>query len=222
MYGSLLVPLDGSAAAEHAIPMALSLARRFRAAVQIVHVYVPVWDIYDEGGWHDETLDREMREDWKAYLDSVVQRLAGASDISINAVLLEGTVLLKGTVAGTINRHVTAANIDMVVMTTQGRGPVARFWLGSVADALVRQTSIPILFVRPQEAEADLTQEPVFGRVLIPLDGSQLAEQILEPAAALAVATTGRSHVASSRPAVDAGQLCPPQPQGERVTSGVA
>jgi nucleotide-binding universal stress UspA family protein len=46
-----------------------------------------------------------------------------------------------------------------------------------------------MLFVRPQEADVDLTQEPKFGRMLIPLDGSQLAEQILEPAAALAVAT---------------------------------
>jgi nucleotide-binding universal stress UspA family protein len=74
-------------------------------------------------------------------------------------------------------------------MTTQGRGPVARFWLGSVADALVRQSTIPILFVRPAESEADLAQEPAFRRVLIPLDGSQLAEQILEPATALAAAT---------------------------------
>jgi nucleotide-binding universal stress UspA family protein len=50
MYGSLLVPLDGSAAAEQALSMALSLARRFRAAVQIVHVYVPVRSMYGEGG----------------------------------------------------------------------------------------------------------------------------------------------------------------------------
>jgi nucleotide-binding universal stress UspA family protein len=76
----------------------------------------------------------------------------------------------------------------LVVMTTQGRGPVARFWLGSVADRLLRQLAFPILFVRPQEVDADLTQEPKFGRMLIPLDGSQLAEQILEPGMALATA----------------------------------
>jgi nucleotide-binding universal stress UspA family protein len=46
-----------------------------------------------------------------------------------------------------------------------------------------------MLFVRPEESEADLTQEPAIGRVLIPLDGSQLAEQILDPATALAAAT---------------------------------
>jgi nucleotide-binding universal stress UspA family protein len=45
--------------------------------------------------------------------------------------------------------------------------------------------SIPMLFVRPQDQEVDLAHEPVFGRMLIPLDGSKLAEQVLEPAAAL-------------------------------------
>lgn len=183
MYGSLLVPLDGSTAAEQALPMALSLARRFRAAVKFVHVYVPVRGLYGEGGWCDEAIDREMREDGKAYLDSVVQRLAGDSDISLSAVLLEGPV------ADTINRYVTAAGIDMIVMTTQGRGPVARLWFGSVADALVRQSSVPILFVRPQEGEADVTQESLIERLHISLDGSELAEQILEPALAIAAAT---------------------------------
>lgn len=183
MYGSLLVPLDGSAAAEQALPMALSLARRFRAAVQIVHVYVPVRGMYGEGEWWDEAIDREMREGGKAYLDSVVQRLAVDTDISWSAVLLEGPV------ASTINRHVMGAGFDLIVMTTQGRGPVARLCLGSVADSLVRQTSIPILFVRPQEGEADLTKEPVIERLHVPLDGSELAEQILEPALAVAAAT---------------------------------
>ena len=65
---------------------------------------------------------------------------------------------------------------------------MARFWLGSVADALLRQASIPILFVRTQDGEPDLNQDPSLQRVLIPLDGSELAEQILEPAVALAAA----------------------------------
>jgi nucleotide-binding universal stress UspA family protein len=182
MYRSILVPLDGSAAAEHALPTALSLARRFDAALKIVHVHAPVWVAYSEGGLHDATVDRELREDMQAYLDGVIQRLSEVTNVSLSSVLLDGFV------TGAINRHAIESRVDVVVMTTQGRGPVARFWLGSVADRLLRQLTIPILFVRPQEAAADLSQEPVFGRVLIPLDGSQLAEQIVEPAVALAAA----------------------------------
>jgi nucleotide-binding universal stress UspA family protein len=74
-------------------------------------------------------------------------------------------------------------------MTTHGRGPLARFWLGSVADALVRQASVPILLVPPKGAAPDLAQTPVIRRVLIPMDGSELAEQVLEPALALGAAT---------------------------------
>jgi nucleotide-binding universal stress UspA family protein len=183
MYRSILVPFDGSAAAEHALPTALSLARRFEAALKIVHVHAPVWGAHGEGGWYDAIVDRELREQMQAYLDDVVQRLSEVTDVSVS------TALLDGLVPGAINRHAMESGVDLVVMTTQGRDPVARFWLGSVADALVRQSTIPMLFVRPTESEADFTQEPAFGRVLIPLDGSQLAEQILEPATALAVAT---------------------------------
>jgi len=182
-FRSLLVPLDGSPAAEHALPMALSLARRFEAALQIVHVHRPVWGFYGEGGLYDAIVDRELREGVQEYLDGVIQRLSQVTNVPLSSVLLDGLV------AGAINRHAIDSGVDLIVMTTQGRGPVARFWLGSVADALVREAAIPMLCVRPGESEPDLSQEPAFGPVLIPLDGSQLAEQILVPAAALATAT---------------------------------
>src|SRR4051794_5148384 len=151
MYRSILVPLDGSAAAEQALPMALSLARRFAAALTIIHVYVPTWGVHGEGGVYDALVDREIREGMRGYLNEIVQRISTDTDISLTSTLLEGLV------PGAIKRHATESRVDLVVMTTQGRGPVARFWLGSVADRLIRQSTIPILFVRPQESEVDLT-----------------------------------------------------------------
>ena len=184
MYRSILVPLDGSAAAEHALPMALSLARRFAAALKIIHVHVPTWGVYGEGGCVRRTRrPRDARGD-----ASVPRRSRPAAFPTVTNVSLS-SAYWRGLWPGAINRHATESGVDLVVMTTQGRGPVARFWLGSVADRLVRQLTIPMLFVRPQEAEVDLTQEPKFGRMLIPLDGSQLAEQILDPATAIAAAT---------------------------------
>jgi nucleotide-binding universal stress UspA family protein len=67
-------------------------------------------------------------------------------------------------------------------MTTHGRGPLSRFWLGSVADALVRSLTVPILLVRPTSEPADLTRDVVMRQILIPLDGSRHAEAILGPA----------------------------------------
>jgi nucleotide-binding universal stress UspA family protein len=120
-----------------------------------------------------------LRDLDRAYLDSAVQRVESVGGIAVTSALLDAPVVEA------INRHAAASGTDLLVMTTLGRGPLARFWLGSVADSLVRQASIPILLVRPKETAPDLAEEPVIRRVLIPVDGSELAEQILEPALAL-------------------------------------
>lgn len=179
-YRSILVPLDGSEFAEGALPTALSLARRHNATLHLVRVYVPVAGVYGEHAVpYDAVLDRQLMKRARDYLDDVVTRLAAVAGIVSSSVLLEGSV------ANTISRHAAAVGADLLVMTTQGRGPLARFWLGSVADELVRQAEIPILFVRPQPAAPDFSSDPSFHHVLIPLDGSSLAERVLDVALAL-------------------------------------
>jgi nucleotide-binding universal stress UspA family protein len=70
-------------------------------------------------------------------------------------------------------------------MTTHGRGGIRRAWLGSVADQLIRTSDAPILIKRPGDGAA--AERPIaLADILIPLDGSPIAEAVLEPAAALA------------------------------------
>jgi nucleotide-binding universal stress UspA family protein len=99
--------------------------------------------------------------------------------VRVSPVFLEGrdvaNSLCKAASTGT----------DLVVMATHGRGPLGRLWFGSVADVLLRRLSVPLLFVRGYDAPADLTADPLVRHVVIPLDGSELAEQVLEPALAL-------------------------------------
>ena len=90
-------------------------------------------------------------------------------------------MLLEGPVAGEINRHAVASEVDLIVMTTHGRGPIARFWLGSVADSLMRQIVYPCIICATSGKGSQADAGVYFQAVLIPLDGSQLAEQILEP-----------------------------------------
>jgi nucleotide-binding universal stress UspA family protein len=94
------------------------------------------------------------------------------------------SAMLKGPVARTLAKYVRNIGADIVVMTSHGYGGLRRLWLGSVADELVRTLEVPVLLVRPAENE---NAGPVkFSRILVPLDGSSLAEGILEPAVALA------------------------------------
>jgi nucleotide-binding universal stress UspA family protein len=180
MYRSILVPLDGSAFAEHALPLALSIARRAKAPLQIAHVDLVPAPMYVLSRPNMEsTYDAQARERAAAYLDDVVWRLSARTSVPVETVLLEGSV------AEALQEHVAIKGVDLVVMTTHGRGALGRAWLGSVADKLVRHLPIPVLLVRPREEPHDLTAEPVLRRVLIPLDGSALAEQALEPALTL-------------------------------------
>jgi nucleotide-binding universal stress UspA family protein len=184
VFRSILVPLDGSDFGEHALPLAVGLARRLGAALELVHVHMPVWGMHRELGVpYDESLDREMKEQERAYIQGVVERLAAIAQVS------PGSTLLDGAVVDAIIRHAAAVSADLLIMTTHARGPMARFWLGSVADLLVRQATIPVLLVRPEESTRDLATEQVLRRILIPLDGSDPAERVLEPALALCAAT---------------------------------
>ena len=75
--------------------------------------------------------------------------------------------------------------VDLVVMTTHGRGPVNRFGIARLGIELARHGPVPVLAVRPREAAEDFNFKPTVKRMLIPLDGSELAEGVLEPAIAL-------------------------------------
>jgi nucleotide-binding universal stress UspA family protein len=92
-------------------------------------------------------------------------------------------------VTDALHEHAEAVGCDLVVMTTHGRSLLSRAWLGSVTDSFVRRASMPVLLVRPGEGEPARAVEPVFRHMLIPLDGSALAEQILPFAAALGIPT---------------------------------
>jgi nucleotide-binding universal stress UspA family protein len=177
MYRLIQVALDGSLFAAQALPLAVCLARRHKAALQILRVHEPIAGVdVDRPGTSEWTLDQALMERAQAYLDGVVGRLSEAGDLRVSSRLV------KGPVAETIVGQAAADGVDLLVMTTNARGPLGRFWFGSIADALVRQLSIPILIVRPGEGTPDVSQPSALRHVLIPLDGSRLAEQAIEPA----------------------------------------
>jgi nucleotide-binding universal stress UspA family protein len=179
MFHSILVPLDGSRFGEHALPFALSIARRTRATVQLADVHVPVLhvtgiSILDSGA------DEQVKEQEAAYLDETLHRwTAAAPDVPMSTVFLEGLP------ADALRQQIEDGKADLIVMTTHGRGPLSRFWLGSVADNLVRTCPVPSLVIRPLDYPPSVEVAAPFRRILIALDGSPLAEQALELGLAL-------------------------------------
>ncbi len=175
MFRSIMVPLDGSAFGEHALPLALGIARRTGAAVRLVHVIEPPSN--PRFGQHSGAAPDAERQ--QRYLAQLATILSEAWELPIS------TAVLRGPAAETLRAAAADQRADLVALTTHGYGPLSRVWLGSVAHALTRTLPMPVLLARPHGEALDLLEavdDAPFGRILLPLDGSPLAEQALEPA----------------------------------------
>jgi nucleotide-binding universal stress UspA family protein len=194
MYRSILVPLDGSSLSTHALPIACDIARRSGAVLRLLHVHewVTAAPIYVEGlPVIDESLRSLGKAHDLAYLEAIRDQLAAEYGVPIEVTVLDPTAsdARDQTVATLLATHAAAAGTDLIVMTSHGRGGLARLWLGSVTDALVRASHVPILLLRPSEAMGAPDRARVFQRILIPLDGSARSEAIVAPALALGQST---------------------------------
>jgi nucleotide-binding universal stress UspA family protein len=199
MWSRILVPLDGSEFAETAIPIAAAISRGSGAAIELVSAHDPVpspaagpfeatgmtVSVHGEGlGAVPVTaaeLGASLREHRTTYLREAARRLRDAQEVDAEVTLLDGRA------DQAIRARVEETGADLVVMATHGRGPMERAWLGSVADRLVRDLRVPLLLVRPAAGEAvDLSVPVSLKRVVVALDGSELAEAVLDPALGLA------------------------------------
>src|SRR5579872_1121247 len=138
MFLSLLVPLDRSAFAEQALPLALSLARRAGAALDLVEVHALYALASRTSGWlpFDPGEDAACKQKEQLYLEATAQWVRSMSPVPVTTGLLAGSTVLPSTVADSILERARTGKADLIVMTTHGRGPLGRLGLGSVADEL--------------------------------------------------------------------------------------
>ncbi len=184
-YRAVMVPLDGAPLSEQALPLALGIARRSGAHVFLVRV-ASARSAAGRGGPRDAVPP-------EPYLDALAARLRAEANLPITTVLLDAGDEARPTaqaLAETLHEFAAAYQADLIVMTTHGYGGLARLWLGSVAEALLRLAEIPLVLLRPATPARALAYAG-FEHVLVPLDGGSLAEYALAPA--LALGTAGRT-----------------------------
>ncbi len=162
MLHRLLVPLDGSPFAEGALPYVEALARRTGAVVQLVRASLVRHPPLENTG------EARMVADERAYLVKVVERL-GAQRIAASVTLQHAEP------AEAIIGQARQWGADLIVMATRERGPVGRAIFGSVTAGVLEDAPAPVLLVQPGDAPPFAESQ----RVLLPLDGSPLAEAAL-------------------------------------------
>lgn len=180
MFRTILVPLDGSPVGEQALAAAARLARAVHATMHLVHVHYPnsLTPIVIETL---PIIDAELQSLATQHEQFYLEQMAAAPVMQgIHTV----TTLLEGEIAETLAAHAQAIQANLIVMTTHGWSGFEHFWLGSVAESLLRMTHTPLWLMRPGEP-AQRAAQPL-RRILVPLDGSTLSEQVLPHAQALA------------------------------------
>ena len=184
MFKVIMAPTEGSDSERAAISVAVKLAQRFDADLRLVRVETAPLII--------ETVARPpvLRITEQTLLDERLARLRKLEALGTECRALGEirvmTALEDGPVAPTLRDYARKFNVDLIVMSSHSRGGVKRITLGSVTDYLIRHTNIPVLVVRPPASFIGATPEQTFSRIVVPLDGSVLAEQILPEVAALA------------------------------------
>lgn len=196
MLKRILVPLDGSERAERAIPVAARIARTSGASIVFVHVVLPAL------AFGTYTVDHLVALKPGAFEG----RLAKANDylthvVTAYAKLLSGIDVATDIVSGAASPAIFSAasweQVDLVILCSHGETGLKRWVFGSAAQEAARHSPVPVLVLKESEPALQLSEnekgmapsalvEAHSYRVLVPLDGSPLAETALEPAAYLA------------------------------------
>ena len=182
MYRVIMVPTDGSGFDREAIRVALKIADRTAARVRLVRVLAngSFFGVAAEGMPLPLDVSRSERDSALSELYALATECRATSKADITVDLHAGPV--SDVLQGYARRH----DVDLIVMSTHGRGGISRLSLGSVTDSLIRHTTIPVLVVKPPTSYLNPQIVEGFKRIIVPLDGSILAEQILPRVVALA------------------------------------
>ncbi len=173
MYKKMLVPLDGSELAEVVFPCAKELAGRLDIEVILLYVGSPVLSGF-------APMNRAYIERAAEIIKHQAQEVQEKTGIKPRSKPIKTRgEMAEGYAAEEILRFADENEVDLLLMATHGRSGLKRWVLGNVADKVLRASKVPVLLVRagiPDETPYDQWPKTT---ILVPLDGSELAESVL-------------------------------------------
>lgn len=175
MFRKVVVPLDGSQLAEQVFHNLPSYVSSIDAVVVLVRVIEPEQYAYGLGMNGEVDFLPRYQSSVNAYLEKARERLGKQGYQATTHVAL-------GDPATEILRVATETGADLIAMSTHGRSGISHWALGSVAERVLHHSTQPVLLVR----QGTQVKEVGVNRILVPLDGSERAEQALPAAVAIA------------------------------------
>lgn len=177
MYTRLLIPLDGSKTAEAALPYGRTLARTLKIPVELLSI-VDIAVLASQGfrgSGYFEPIAAESARSAEEYLNRIAKTFP---DHEVKCTVEKGK-------AEDVIIEKAGSNATLTAMATHGRSGFNRLLLGSVAEKVLRSSINPVLLIRASE-ETRSEGQAILRSVIVPLDGSELAEIVISPVVQLA------------------------------------
>lgn len=154
MYRKILVPVDGSEASTAGLREAIKLAKSPGCQLELVHIVNEFIPDYGYAGVCATEFMDSLRKMGKNTLDAA-QALAQREGVKPECVLLEA---VGGQAADLILEQAKRWAPDLIVMGTHGRRGLVRMVMGSDAEAVVRNSTVPVMLVRAAAKQAAVSQ----------------------------------------------------------------
>ena len=188
MFDSVLVPLDGSLLAECVLPHAIAFAQAFHAKVTLLRVLdkrqgvdAKVFDLLN---W------QIAKADAKLYLEKVAERLKEAGVDTVE-------VVLEGMAAESINEYAQSHKMKLIILSSHGHAGLSQWGISSVTQKIIYSAPTSVMLIRarqPVTGELVLKERP-YQQVMVPLDGSWRAENVLPTTTMLSRFHNSKIHI---------------------------
>jgi nucleotide-binding universal stress UspA family protein len=187
MFDPILVPLDGSLLAECVLPHVVAIARAFNARVILLRMLdknqaSEKAQLFDLLNWQINKTGAKL------YLDKVCTRLQKSG-------LRVETAVLEGLVAESITDYALSQGVKLIILSSHGRSGLSQWGISSVTQKTIFSAPTSVLIIRAHQPATRESIEWQYKRIMVPLDGSRRAENVLPMVTLLARSYHSRIHV---------------------------
>jgi nucleotide-binding universal stress UspA family protein len=190
MFDTILVPLDGSQMADCVLPHVVAVASPFNAEVTLLRMLeknqtVPSTQLFDLLNWQINKTKATL------YLEKIMGLL---QESGIRARMMA----MEGRVAEGITEYAQGRGMKLIILSSHGRNGLTQWGISSITHKVILSAQTSLLIVRAHQSgvrATELSKTPLYQRILVPLDGSQRAENVLPIITQLARFHTSQVHL---------------------------
>ncbi len=187
MFDPILVPLDGSLLAECVLSHTIAIARAFNAKTKLLRVLdkdqlrfsAPFFDLLN---WQIHKAEADL---YLKNIDARLQKKGVRSEVNVQ----------EGLVAESIIEFVHSQGMKLIILSSHGHSGISQWGISSVAQKIILSAPTSVLIVRAHQPASSEAVEQTYRRILVPLDGSRRAENVLPMIAHLARFHKSQIHI---------------------------